>query len=142
VSEFRRIAGCAQPAENQGKQSVKARCGCVALWAFPAFAYDQATEPGDIKAEWRDVCAEADGQQARCMVEQRRSASGHDPGAGRLFASSSPKESLSAGRGCAKLSPQPSHAFHCFRLPISDDISLTTEAPKVVTHFSAVLRRR
>ena len=30
---------------SQGKQSVKARCGCVALWAFPAFAYDQATEP-------------------------------------------------------------------------------------------------
>src|SRR4051812_9517828 len=32
---------------SQGKQSVKARCGCVALWA------------------------EADSQQARCMVEQR-----------------------------------------------------------------------
>ena len=36
---------------SQGKQSVKVRCGCVALWASLRSRYDQATEPLDVKAE-------------------------------------------------------------------------------------------
>ena len=61
---------------SQGKQSVKARCGWVALGAFPAFAYDEATEPvtsrrGVAGCLRRGIATPRRGQQARCMVEQR-----------------------------------------------------------------------